>query len=78
MTLYPEVQIKAQAEIDRVVGQDRLPDFSDHENLPYIEGVFLETLRWKPVIPLGEFIVWISEKNFMERYWCRRSIHNEI
>ncbi|KIM59179.1 hypothetical protein SCLCIDRAFT_27466 [Scleroderma citrinum Foug A] len=53
MTLYPEVQIKAQKEIDRVVGQDRLPDFCDRENLPYIEGVFLETLRWKPVIPLG-------------------------
>ena len=78
MTLYPEVQIKAQEEIDRVVGQDRLPDLSDRENLPYIEGVFMETLRWKPVVPLGESLLRTSEKNSMERYWCRHSIRNEI
>jgi hypothetical protein len=29
MVLYPEVQRKAQAEIDAVVGKDRLPDFGD-------------------------------------------------
>ncbi|KAL4075358.1 cytochrome P450 [Scleroderma yunnanense] len=53
MTLYPEAQTKAQEEIDRVVGRDRLPDFSDRENLPYVESVLLETLRWHPISPLG-------------------------
>ena len=56
MTLYPEVQIKAQEEIDRVVGQDRLPDFSDRGNLPYVECVLLETLRWYPILPLGKHL----------------------
>ncbi|KAI6095101.1 cytochrome P450 [Pisolithus croceorrhizus] len=53
MVLYPDVQKKAQEEIDRVVGTDRLPDFDDRPNLPYIEAVTLETLRWLPVVPLG-------------------------
>lgn len=51
MILHPEVQIKAQEEIDRVVGDSRLPDFSDREGLPYVEAVYLETLRWRPTIP---------------------------
>ncbi|KAG6330134.1 hypothetical protein ID866_8953 [Astraeus odoratus] len=53
MVLHPEVQVRAQKEIDQVVGQDRLPNFNDKENLPYIEAICLETLRWVPVLPLG-------------------------
>jgi len=53
MQLYPEVQRKAQEEIDRVVGRDRLPTISDRPNLPYIEAVIKELLRWNPVAPLG-------------------------
>ncbi|KAG1841703.1 cytochrome P450 [Suillus subalutaceus] len=51
MILHPEVQIKAQEEIDRVIGDSRLPDFSDQEGLPYVEAVYLETLRWRPTVP---------------------------
>jgi len=53
MTLYPEVQRKAQAEIDRVVGNSRLPDYSDQDELPYVDAVLKEVLRWHPVTPLG-------------------------
>ncbi|KAK6356024.1 hypothetical protein TWF718_000397 [Orbilia javanica] len=53
MSLYPEVQMKAQREIDRVIGAGRLPDLHDRENLPYIEAVFSETLRWMPIVPLS-------------------------
>lgn len=53
MCNYPEVQAKAQAEIDAAVGADRLPDFSDRENLPYVNAIILETLRWHPVAPIG-------------------------
>jgi len=52
MTLYPEVQKAAQEELDRVVGSDRLPSFADRENLPYINALVKETLRWNPVVPL--------------------------
>ncbi|EIW84445.1 cytochrome P450 [Coniophora puteana RWD-64-598 SS2] len=53
MVLYPSVQKRAQAEIDRIVGADRLPDLNDRPSLPYVEAVFRETLRWKPVVPLA-------------------------
>jgi cytochrome P450 len=54
MLLYPEVLRKAREEIDRVVGTERLPIMSDRADLPYVESVLLETLRWYPVAPLGE------------------------
>ncbi|EGN98308.1 hypothetical protein SERLA73DRAFT_74531 [Serpula lacrymans var. lacrymans S7.3] len=53
MFLHPDVQRKAQLEIDSIIGRDRLPDFSDRPSLPYVEAVFRETLRWRPVAPLG-------------------------
>ncbi|KAL6867809.1 cytochrome P450 [Trichoderma novae-zelandiae] len=53
MVLNPDVQQKAQEEIDRVVGPDRLPSESDRENLPYVDGIVKEALRWHPVAPMG-------------------------
>ncbi|KAI0295310.1 cytochrome P450 [Multifurca ochricompacta] len=53
MTLYPEVQRKAQAEVDSVTCGSRLPDFSDFDELPYVDAVLNEVLRWHPVTPLG-------------------------
>jgi cytochrome P450 len=53
MILYPEVQRKAQEEIDRVVGTRRLPSFDDRGNLPYVEAIVKEVLRWHPVAPMG-------------------------
>lgn len=53
MTLHPDVQRKAQDEIDRVVGPDRLPTFEDRDSLPYLDCVLKETLRCFPPGPLG-------------------------
>lgn len=53
MIKYPEVQKKAQEEIDRVVGRNRLPDYSDKDSLPYILAMAKETLRWNLVNPNG-------------------------
>ena len=53
MTLNPEVQRKAQEEIDRVVGRDRLPTFEDRAQLQYLECVIREIYRWNPAAPLG-------------------------
>ncbi|KAG2053796.1 cytochrome P450 [Suillus hirtellus] len=47
------VQKRAQAEIDSVIGKERLPTFEDRASLPYIEAVLRETWRWQPVVPLG-------------------------
>jgi len=53
MVLYPKVLKKAQAELDRVVGHGRLPDYSDREDLPYIEAIMKEVLRWNPPLPIA-------------------------
>ncbi|KAI8264873.1 Multifunctional cytochrome P450 monooxygenase [Colletotrichum sp. SAR11_239] len=53
MAKYPEVQQKAQQEIDRVIGSERLPNLDDRDKLPYIEAIVLEILRWHPIGPMG-------------------------
>jgi len=53
MTLYPEVQKKAQDELDHIVGKERLPTFVDQPSLPYMNALIKEVLRWAPVAPLG-------------------------
>ena len=50
----PDVQTRAQKEIDAVVSRGHLPDFSDEKALPYITAVLKETIRWWPVAPIGE------------------------
>ena len=45
MVLNPRVLEKAQEEIDRVIGPDRLPTRDDREELPYLECVLNEIYR---------------------------------
>ena len=54
MSLHPDVQRKAQEEIDRVVGHDRLPNAQDRKDLPYVDAVMREVARLNTVVPLGE------------------------
>ncbi|KAF4436303.1 O-methylsterigmatocystin oxidoreductase [Fusarium acutatum] len=53
MILYPDVQKKAQEEIDGVIGNARLPNCSDRQSLPYVNAIVKEVLRWNPVVPMG-------------------------
>ena len=53
MALNPQVMKKAQEELDRVVGKGELPDFSHKDNLPYIDALVKEVLRWGPPLPLS-------------------------
>lgn len=46
MTVYPDVFRKAQAEIDTVLGFERLPELEDRDKLPYIECIVSEVLRY--------------------------------
>ena len=54
MILFPHVQKRAQKEISRVIGNDRLPNIADRDALPYITQILLETIRWHSVVPTGE------------------------
>ncbi|KAG7092823.1 hypothetical protein E1B28_009138 [Marasmius oreades] len=53
MTLYPEVQKRAQDELDQVMGQDRLPHIKDRKQLIYVQALLKEIMHWAPVVPLG-------------------------
>ena len=53
MVTYPEVQKRAQDELDAVVGRARTPTFADLQHLPYIRAMVKEALRWRPVDPVG-------------------------
>ncbi|MCL7031228.1 hypothetical protein MKW94_025874 [Papaver nudicaule] len=62
MVLHPDIQSKAQAEIDSVVGASRLVSDSDLPSLPYLLAIIKETLRVHPPGPLLS--------------WARLAIHD--
>lgn len=53
MVQYPAVQQRAQAELDRVLGPDRLPTFDDMSALPYLSAIIKECHRWEVVFPFA-------------------------
>ncbi|EGO24806.1 hypothetical protein SERLADRAFT_361704 [Serpula lacrymans var. lacrymans S7.9] len=53
MVLHPDVQERAQMEIDTVIGEGRLPDSNDRPSLPYVEALFRELFRWHTAVPLS-------------------------
>ncbi|KAG8217060.1 cytochrome P450 [Butyriboletus roseoflavus] len=53
MVKNPRVWKRAQAEIDAVLGLDKLPEFGDKQSLPYVDAIVRETYRWKPIVPLN-------------------------
>ncbi|KIJ28558.1 hypothetical protein M422DRAFT_37308 [Sphaerobolus stellatus SS14] len=53
MVMFPEVQKKAQDELTKVIGQERLPEFEDRPELPYIDALVKEVLRFFVITPLA-------------------------
>jgi cytochrome P450 len=53
MLLNTSIQQRAQAEIDAVVGHDRLPTLADRSRLPYLDACLKESARWAPVSTEG-------------------------
>jgi hypothetical protein len=44
---------KAHEELDRVIGQDRMPTFADEPNLPYVRAIIKEQQRWRCIAPMS-------------------------
>ena len=44
---------RAQEELDRIVGRDRLPSFDDRPSLPFVSAILEEVLRWRPAAAGG-------------------------
>ncbi|KAI0791963.1 cytochrome P450 [Abortiporus biennis] len=53
MASFPDVMKKAQAQIDKVVGRNRMPNITDKADLPYIRALIREVFRWRCVGPTG-------------------------
>ncbi|KJA26914.1 hypothetical protein HYPSUDRAFT_1036249 [Hypholoma sublateritium FD-334 SS-4] len=53
MMCFPDAQRKAQEELDRVIGRERLPEPQDEPFLPYISAIVKEVQRWHPPGPMG-------------------------
>ncbi|KAF7333345.1 Cytochrome P450 [Mycena venus] len=53
MLSFPEVQRRAQKELDAIIGRSRMPTFADYDSLPYMRALIKEVLRWAPIAPLG-------------------------
>ncbi|KAH8822091.1 cytochrome P450 [Xylogone sp. PMI_703] len=53
MCIFQDVQAKALEELDRIVGQDRMPEWTDEKHLLYCQAIVSETLRWRTVTILG-------------------------
>ncbi|KAI0069316.1 cytochrome P450 [Artomyces pyxidatus] len=81
---YPDIQKKAQAELDAITGRTRLPDFSDRARLPYTEAICKELIRCRVVTPLGApqdmtlFIVVASVLSVFTVGQAKDALGNEI
>ncbi|KAK0214392.1 cytochrome P450 [Armillaria fumosa] len=55
MAMFPEIQARAQAEIDSITGGERLPSLDDRDKgrLPYTLAVLHELFRWHSAVPSG-------------------------
>ncbi|EGV93515.1 Cytochrome P450 1B1 [Cricetulus griseus] len=52
LSIYPDVQARVQAELDQVVGRDRLPCMGDQPNLPYVMAFLYESMRFSSFLPV--------------------------
>lgn len=53
LCVFPDAQRKAHEELERVVGHERSPTWDDRDNLPYMQALVLEALRWRTVTVLA-------------------------
>ena len=66
MIIHPEIQRRAQAELDAVVGPHRLPNLQDRADLPYLGAIQKEIYRWAAIVPLGELY---KEQHILNMYF---------
>ena len=60
MARFPEIQKKAQAEVDALTGGKRLPTMADRPKLPYVDAVLSEVLRWVSIAPVSECLTFLD------------------
>lgn len=53
MALYPDVQVKVQDEIDRIIGKENYPTMDDSNEMPYTMAVINEIYRYHSMSAFG-------------------------
>lgn len=69
--LYPHTVKVTQEELDRVVGNERMPIFEDEPNLLYIRAMAKETLLWRPITKFGVNHA-LTEDDWYDGYFIRK------
>ncbi|XP_005927084.1 cytochrome P450 1B1 [Haplochromis burtoni] len=49
---YPEIQVRLQQEVDKVVDRSRVPAIEDQQQLPYVMSFIYEVMRFTSFVPL--------------------------
>jgi len=73
LVLYPEMQRKARAEMDSVVG-DRLPTIADRRDLPYLNAFCEESMRWRPTLPFAVSHATVTDDVYGDFYIPKGSV----
>lgn len=77
MVIHPEIQRKAQQQLDEVLGYGRLPSLEDRPNLPYLEAVYRELIRWKVPAPIGLAHV-STQDDYYEGYYIPKGMWQHL
>ncbi|KAL0059730.1 hypothetical protein AAF712_013526 [Marasmius tenuissimus] len=64
----PDVQRKAQNEIERNIGYQRAPQSDDIASLPFVKAVVKETFRFRPSVPVGASLRTAVDGEFYRGY----------
>ena len=69
---YPQWQQKLHAELDRVVGKDRMPTFEDIPQLPLVRAIVKEALRYRGAAREAGLPRLVKEDDFYGGYFFEK------